>query len=151
MTDVLRVAKEQGVKPTLAELERFEETPEGLDIDVGVQDKEEATHAFSNGDEEGELQNLQGKVIAIDGSKPVPATVEDKDIMKRSRGSRAEQLFAEGVEQDDAEWLIFDIQETGWRSRQFGELNNWLELNKPSLVLRSDGIGWISVICRSVS
>ena len=63
----------EGVKPSLAELERFEETPEGIDIDVGQQDKEEAAHAFSNGDMveviEGELQNLQGKVIAIDGSK----------------------------------------------------------------------------------
>lgn len=70
---VMNAILAEGVKPSLAELERFEETPEGIDIDVGQQDKEEAAHAFSNGDMveviEGELQNLQGKVIAIDGSK----------------------------------------------------------------------------------
>ncbi len=53
---------------------RFEETPEGLDIDIGTGDKEEASsHKFSNGDNvevvEGELQNLQGRVIAVDGTK----------------------------------------------------------------------------------
>ena len=70
---VMNAILAEGVKPSLAELERFEETPEGIDIDVGVADKEEAAHAFSNGDMvevvEGELQNLQGRVIAIDGSK----------------------------------------------------------------------------------
>ena len=88
--------------------------------------------------------------------KETPTTVEEKDIMKRSRGPQpppppgvsAEQLFADGVESKKAEWLRFNIQETGWRSRQFGDLKNWLEQNKPSKVLRSDGIGWISVICR---
>ena len=63
----------EGVKPTLSELERFEETPEGLDIELATVDKEEIAHSFSNGDMvevvEGELQNLQGKVIAIDGPK----------------------------------------------------------------------------------
>merc|ERR1719233_75759 len=57
----------EGVKPTLSELERFEETPEGLDIDIGAGDKEEVSHKFSTGDNvvvtEGELQNLQGRVI----------------------------------------------------------------------------------------
>ena len=52
---------------------RFEETPEGLDIDIGAGDKEEFAHKFSTGDNvvvvEGELQNLQGKVMAVDGSK----------------------------------------------------------------------------------
>jgi transcription antitermination factor NusG len=53
---------------------RFEETPEGLDIDIGTGDKEEASsHKFSNGDNvevvEGELQNLQGRVVAVDGTK----------------------------------------------------------------------------------
>ena len=45
---------------------RFEETPEGLDIELASVDKEEIAHSFSNGDMveviEGELQNLQGKV-----------------------------------------------------------------------------------------
>merc|ERR1719234_608806 len=70
---VMNAILAEGVKPTLAELERFEETPEGLDIELASVDKEEIAHSFSNGDMveviEGELQNLQGKVIAIDGSK----------------------------------------------------------------------------------
>ena len=33
---VMNAILAEGVKPTLAELERFEETPEGIDIDVGV-------------------------------------------------------------------------------------------------------------------
>ena len=48
---------------------RFEETPEGLDIELASVDKEEIAHSFSNGDMveviEGELQNLQGKVNKI--------------------------------------------------------------------------------------
>ena len=63
----------EGVKPTLTELERFEEAPEGIDIELSAADKEDAAHAFSNGDNveviEGELINLQGKVVAVDGSK----------------------------------------------------------------------------------
>ena len=61
------------MKPTLSELERFEEAPEGIDIDLTSADKDDIAHAFSNGDNvevgEGELVNLQGKVIAVDGSK----------------------------------------------------------------------------------
>ena len=48
---------------------RFEETPEGLDIELASVDKEEIAHSFSNGDMveviEGELQNLQGKVTEL--------------------------------------------------------------------------------------
>lgn len=63
-----------GVKPTLSELEKFEEQPEGIDIElpVGANKDEAATHSFSAGDNvevcEGELMNLQGKIIAIDGN-----------------------------------------------------------------------------------
>ena len=84
---VMNAILAEGVKPTLAELERFEETPEGIDIDVGHQDKEEAAHAFSNGDMvevvEGELQNLQGKVIKIEGSKItiMPKHEDLKDLL----------------------------------------------------------------------
>ena len=82
-----------------------------------------------------------------------------KDIKDRSRGPQppppphvsAEKLAADGLEADEAEWLSFHIKETGWRSNQLGELKSWLEQNKPSKVLRSDGIGWIAVSCRSVS
>lgn len=44
-----------------------------MDIELATTDKDEATHTFSNGDnvevQEGELINLQGKVIAVDGNK----------------------------------------------------------------------------------
>lgn len=71
----------EGVKPTLSELERFEEAPEGVEIDLsgapatgtpaGKEDQA-VTHSFSNGDNvevcEGELINLQGKIVSIDGN-----------------------------------------------------------------------------------
>merc|ERR1719295_1638754 len=47
---VMNAILAEGVKPTLAELERFEETPEGLDIELASVDKEEIAHSFSNGD-----------------------------------------------------------------------------------------------------
>ncbi|XP_046743130.1 transcription elongation factor SPT5 [Diprion similis] len=71
----------EGVKPTLSELERFEEAPEGIDIELsgtpttGVsagKEDQAVTHSFSNGDNvevcEGELMNLQGKIVSIDGN-----------------------------------------------------------------------------------
>ncbi len=62
----------EGVKPSLSELERFEEAPEGIDIELPGE-KEEAAHNFATGDNvevtEGELVNLQGKVMAVDGAK----------------------------------------------------------------------------------
>lgn len=62
-----------GVKPTLAELERFEEQPEGIDLEMPPEKEDKAlTHSFSAGDNvevcEGELINLQGKILSIDGS-----------------------------------------------------------------------------------
>jgi hypothetical protein len=39
----------EGVKPTLSELERFEETLEGIDIELSSAGKEEAVHALSTG------------------------------------------------------------------------------------------------------
>jgi transcription elongation factor SPT5 len=65
-----------GVKPTLSELERFEEAPEGIDIELpstGAGGKDDVTsHNFSAGDNvevcEGELVNLHGKILAIDGN-----------------------------------------------------------------------------------
>jgi transcription elongation factor SPT5 len=65
-----------GVKPTLSELERFEEAPEGIDIELpstGPGGKDDVTsHNFSAGDNvevcEGELVNLHGKILAIDGN-----------------------------------------------------------------------------------
>ncbi|KAJ8683478.1 hypothetical protein QAD02_019270 [Eretmocerus hayati] len=70
-----------GVKPTLSELEKFEEAPEGVDLELsgtpltGVtagKDESTVSHTFSTGDNvevcEGELMNLQGKVVSIDGN-----------------------------------------------------------------------------------
>jgi transcription elongation factor SPT5 len=61
-----------GVKPTLSELEKFEESPEGIDIDVAANKDEGPGHTFSAGDNvevcSGELINLQGKIMSIDGN-----------------------------------------------------------------------------------
>lgn len=62
-----------GVKPTLAELERFEEQPEGIDLELPTEKEDKTvTHSFSAGDNvevcDGELMNLQGKIMTIDGS-----------------------------------------------------------------------------------
>lgn len=63
----------EGVKPALAELEKFEEAPEGIEIDVGARPSGEAGHKLAPGDlvqvAEGELVHLQGKVIKVEGSK----------------------------------------------------------------------------------
>ncbi|KAF6200841.1 hypothetical protein GE061_005288 [Apolygus lucorum] len=61
-----------GVKPTLSELEKFEESPEGVDIEVATTKDDAVNHTFSTGDNvevcSGELINLQGKVISVDGN-----------------------------------------------------------------------------------
>ncbi|XP_076450911.1 transcription elongation factor SPT5-like isoform X2 [Babylonia areolata] len=65
----------EGVKPTLAELEKFEEQTEGMDIELAPEKSStgEVTHNLATGDmvevTEGELTNLQGKVIKVDGNK----------------------------------------------------------------------------------
>lgn len=63
----------EGVKPTLPELEKFEEAPEGMMIEVSGSEKDDQTHNFSTGDNvevtEGELVNLQGTILAVDGPK----------------------------------------------------------------------------------
>lgn len=62
-----------GVKPTLSELEKFEEAPEGVDIELPASSKDDAvSHSFSTGDNvevcQGELMHLQGKILSIDGN-----------------------------------------------------------------------------------
>jgi transcription elongation factor SPT5 len=63
------------VKPTLSELEKFEEAPEGMQLDVsGLTSKSSAaaSHRFATGDvvevAEGELIHLQGTVINVEGN-----------------------------------------------------------------------------------
>ena len=67
----------EGVKPTLSEIESFEECPENADIELNEQiittviEGKDKNCGFSAGDNvevrEGELVNLCGKVIAVDG------------------------------------------------------------------------------------
>nr|XP_037877730.1 transcription elongation factor SPT5 isoform X2 [Bombyx mori] len=64
----------EGVKPSLTELERFEEQPEGIDIELAAPAKDDPAglHSFSMGDNvevcTGDLANLQARITAIDGS-----------------------------------------------------------------------------------
>ncbi|XP_059170624.1 transcription elongation factor SPT5-like [Physella acuta] len=64
----------EGIKPTLAELEKFEDQPEGMQVELIPEKQEsEIAHTMAPGDivvvAEGELQHLQGKVIKVDGNK----------------------------------------------------------------------------------
>ncbi|KAK7098266.1 transcription elongation factor SPT5-like [Littorina saxatilis] len=65
----------EGVKPTLSELEKFEEQTEGMDVELAPEKSTagEVTHSLASGDMvevvEGELIRLQGKVIKVDGNK----------------------------------------------------------------------------------
>lgn len=60
----------EGVKPTLAELERFEEQPEDVNLEISTKDDPSIAHSFSMGDNVevcvGDLENLQAKIIVID-------------------------------------------------------------------------------------
>ncbi|VDP49355.1 unnamed protein product, partial [Heligmosomoides polygyrus] len=64
-----------GVKPTLAELERFQDTSEDLKKELESTTVKDNTHLFAPGDNvevtEGELVNLRGKVVSVDGPKVV--------------------------------------------------------------------------------
>lgn len=65
----------EGVKPTLPELEKFEEQTEGMDIELAPEKSStgEITHNLVAGDmvevTEGALITLQGKIIKVDGNK----------------------------------------------------------------------------------
>lgn len=82
----------EGVKPTLAELERFEEQPEDINIELAVAAKDDPsqTHSFSMGDNVevcvGDLENLQAKIIAIDGTM-ITVMPKHEDLKVRSRKS----------------------------------------------------------------
>lgn len=76
-----------GVKPTLGELEKFEEEPDNVELAESTITDEE-THGIVSGDNviviEGELVHLQGKVISVDGSKitMMPQTEGLKDALE---------------------------------------------------------------------
>lgn len=63
------------MKPSLSEVERFEESPEGVDIEITTTNtfgKDDTSHSFSTGDNvivcAGELIHLQGRILSIDGN-----------------------------------------------------------------------------------
>ncbi|NP_038704.1 transcription elongation factor SPT5 isoform a [Mus musculus] len=79
----------EGVKPTLSELEKFEDQPEGIDLEVVTESTgKEREHNFQPGDNvevcEGELINLQGKVLSVDGNKItiMPKHEDLKDMLE---------------------------------------------------------------------
>ncbi|NXW99658.1 SPT5H factor, partial [Larus smithsonianus] len=106
----------EGVKPTLSELEKFEDQPEGIDLEVvtestgervpppspchrcppprrpltipSVTSGKEREHNFQPGDNvevcEGELINLQGKILSVDGNKItiMPKHEDLKDMLE---------------------------------------------------------------------
>lgn len=64
----------EGIKPTLEELQKFDAQPENLEMDLGERAGGiDAGEVFAPGDNvvvcEGELANLHGKVITVDGNK----------------------------------------------------------------------------------
>ncbi|OQV23554.1 Transcription elongation factor SPT5 [Hypsibius exemplaris] len=70
----------EGVKPSLAELEKFDDSVDGMDLsqvvaDVANTDENQDANRFSHGDFvevcEGELIHLKGKVIRVAGNKVV--------------------------------------------------------------------------------
>lgn len=91
----LNAVQTEGVTPTLAELEKFGEVPvEGVLEGVGVGGMSAAAvglgkdelHNFATGDNvevcDGELQHLQGKIVAIDGNK-VTVVPKHEDLKVR--------------------------------------------------------------------
>ena len=63
----------EDVEPKLSELEKFEEAPEGVDIELPSSAKDDSVaHSFSTGDNvevcQGELMHLQGKISSIGGN-----------------------------------------------------------------------------------
>ncbi|GAB6022325.1 transcription elongation factor spt5 [Chamberlinius hualienensis] len=63
----------EGVKPSLSELEKFEEQPDSTDLELTEAKGEDQGHNFVTGDNvevcQGELIHLQGKIMTIDGNK----------------------------------------------------------------------------------
>ena len=57
----------------------------------------------------------------------------------------AAELFARSRGADTDRWLGFQVQQELSARQQLGPLQVWLSSTKPSLVLRSSGVGWIAV------
>ena len=98
---VMNAIQAEGVKPTLTELEKFEEAPEAISIELSSTSEKEESHNFANGDRvevtEGELVNLQGTVIAIDGNKiTIMPKHEDLKEALEFQSSELRKYFSQG-------------------------------------------------------
>ena len=60
-------------------------------------------------------------------------------------------LFSRSVKADQDDWLVFTIQETLPAQVEYEKLRTWLENNRPSMVTKESGVGWISVRLGSVT
>lgn len=79
----------EGVKPTLSELEKFEDQPDAVDIEIeGVGDSAGRSHSFAPGDMvqviEGELMHLEGKILSIDRNE-ITIMPKHKDLTEALR------------------------------------------------------------------
>jgi len=69
--------------------------------------------------------------------------------MAESGAVLAEDLFAASLAADSDRWLAFHI-DPNQPTQQLGQdLLHWLDQNKPSVVTRSSGVGWIAVKFKS--
>jgi len=85
-----------------------------------------------------------------------PRTLEKSEILSRnrarsdSRGARRittiEALIEESRKARLDKQLIFDLSQ-----RSMTELNDWLKTSAPSKIRRSEGVGWISVLSKSIT
>ncbi|KAF8375888.1 spt-5 [Pristionchus pacificus] len=104
----------EGVKPTLAELEKFQETSDDLKRELELTSVSESAHSFAPGDlvevSEGELLNLIGKIQSVDGDKVVilpehedlkePLTLNAWEIKKRFKQGDHVKILAGRYEGD---------------------------------------------------
>ena len=73
------------------------------------------------------------------------AVVKAGERRREPMKMKAEELFARSRGADEAHWLGFQVQEKLSARQQLEQLKVWLGSNKPSLVERSSGVGWIAV------
>ena len=98
---VMNAILAEGVKPTLQELEKFEEAPEGMSIEVSTTEKEDQAHNLCTGDNveviEGELVNLQGTIMSVDGPK-ITMKPNHKDLVDplEFQASEVRKYFNQG-------------------------------------------------------
>jgi len=99
----------EGVQPTLSELQKFVNKPGEIDIHLSKtpktvtsgQENRAVTHSLTNGDRvqvcEGELKNLRGKIISINGNiiTIMPEHEELQDTLE-FQASELQKYFKQG-------------------------------------------------------